>query len=1399
MRKRLIIRKKFRQNTWKVLNVIVGLTTILNVSSLSLLAAPRMVSAADTKIVAEDTTPAPVDNPVAVDPVVGPATVVVPALVTPIDTTAVVNSAISAAVDPITADQGVSPTAAAPEALSSLTAVPIQPVSVAAVPPSITGHIYWTNFWQHTVNDLTVTAGIAGSSSVVDTLPGSDGIIFNPLDLNKLLVAGQLSKNIYNVSIPGHSHTTVNTTPIVGNSFHLVQATPSIGLDKILTSGQEHDIPNAVAVVSLTSGAVDNHVITNLARVTGMQSVGNVIYAADGEHDGIGGRLYTLNLATNLATLVPVTGSSNDIHSLWLDGQSGHLLAAGSRRVEEIDLTGTPHVVQSWDISSSLIPEPATPTGLGYADQLSSDESGHLFVAFNSGEIIYIDLNHPSDAPALFKNVGGGLDDLVVGLNIQKGDLKVKKIVVGGSAHSSDWSMHVKKDGDEVAGSPHDGSTSGTTYHDLRTGSYDVSETDGPSGYTQSFSDNCDGGHIAVIKDQTVTCTVTNTRSTGTVELKKIWSGVPGQTTLNIGTSIGGHEVDKQLTGAAGAAPLTTGPNTVNAGTYYVSETGGLTNYDSSLACTDNGEAVTPGAHNSLTVAAGRAFVCTFTNTRKTGKITGYKFNDLNNNGKWDEGEPGMNGVSIKVSDWTTTTHDDGEDNPGYYEFTIPTGTYDLSEVVPHGCEATTPHDGKYHDIRLTNDGLRKNFGNFCDGTISGHKYERNGQTPVPDWQICLNPIEDVSSTVFSPTHRDPENCVRTDENGFYQFSHVQPGFYNLTEEGRDGWKWLNPDTGSFPIQVESNGNYIRDFINGRTGILTVHKAYDATGQGEYIYNDEAANELGFRWTLDEGSGKNFGTSETLLLGTDHQINEQSPDGYHFTGWYRTSDEAQRSCANPEGTTLPLQIDFQHNTDLTLCNARDQGTITVVKHVVNEFGGTAKPEDFTMHVTHDDEDVSGSPTSGPEKTFTLNPGMYAVDEASHAGYTQQSLSCVNDNQEITRAQQTIDPNNINLHNGERITCTFTNHDVQPKLTVVKHVVGGTATAASFTMNVGGTAVSPASFAGSESGTAVTLNAGAYAITESAVANYVASYSTDCAGTAAVGDAKTCTVTNTYQAPPTKPSPVVGLSITKTNNITDFANPGQTVRYTVTVKNNDTSTDSAKTVTMTDTLPAGFTFTDGGGSTKTFTLGTIDTGKSVAQIYDVVVGSSVTAGAYVNTAKAKGSNASEVSATSTVNVRVPQVLGAVAAPALTITKTVSTKTTTPGQRVTYHVTVKNTGDAEATNVIVEDTLPKGLTFVDTGLTVRAWKLGNIAPGKSMVITYDVQIGDKTTGIKKNVAVVAADGIPAVKAVAPVDIRQPKVLGLATTGVGATDRFAFLFGAVILCLGLGIGRRFRRNNA
>jgi hypothetical protein len=179
--------------------------------------------------------------------------------------------------------------------------------------------------------------------------------------------------------------------------------------------------------------------------------------------------------------------------------------------------------------------------------------------------------------------------------------------------------------------------------------------------------------------------------------------------------------------------------------------------------------------------------------------------------------------------------------------------------------------------------------------------------------------------------------------------------------------------------------------------------------------------------------------------------------------------------------------------------------LAVIKYVVNDNGGTKAAADFTLTINGVTA-AGGQSFAGSElgvvKTITTF-GAYSVTEAAAPGYvTGASPGC----------SGTIAP-------GEQRVCIVTNDDAAAKLIVVKHVVndhGGIKSAGDFTLAIHGViAVGGNSFAGSESGVTKTLSSvGAYSVTETAVPGYApTSQSADCSGTIALGETKTCTITN----------------------------------------------------------------------------------------------------------------------------------------------------------------------------------------------------------------------------------------------------------------------------------------------
>ena len=88
---------------------------------------------------------------------------------------------------------------------------------------------------------------------------------------------------------------------------------------------------------------------------------------------------------------------------------------------------------------------------------------------------------------------------------------------------------------------------------------------------------------------------------------------------------------------------------------------------------------------------------------------------------------------------------------------------------------------------------------------------------------------------------------------------------------------------------------------------------------------------------------------------------------------------------------------------------------------------------------------------------------------------------------------------------------------QANLIVIKEVIndnGGTASAGDFTMSVDDDGTNPPDFAGAAApGTTVPVDPGPYTVTEAGPSGYTPSLSTDCVGTIAAGETKTCTITN----------------------------------------------------------------------------------------------------------------------------------------------------------------------------------------------------------------------------------------------------------------------------------------------
>jgi hypothetical protein len=210
--------------------------------------------------------------------------------------------------------------------------------------------------------------------------------------------------------------------------------------------------------------------------------------------------------------------------------------------------------------------------------------------------------------------------------NRSTGTLTVIKHVVnddGGTAPASAWSIHVKSGGSEVTGSPQAGSESGTQYT-LDTGTYDVSETGGPTGYSfDGFSGDCNAsGSVTVVAGQNVTCTLTNNDDTPQLKLVKVVSNNDGGTAVaddwTLSATAGGPNAGRNFSNLGGSGVF----EDVFAGVSYAlaENPNPGTGYSSTGEWTCTGGTLN-GAKNAVTVPLGASVTCTITNTDDTATL----------------------------------------------------------------------------------------------------------------------------------------------------------------------------------------------------------------------------------------------------------------------------------------------------------------------------------------------------------------------------------------------------------------------------------------------------------------------------------------------------------------------------------------------------------------------------------------------------------------------------------------------------------------------------------------------------------------------------------------------------------------------------------------------------------
>lgn len=936
------------------------------------------------------------------------------------------------------------------------------------------------------------------------------------------------------------------------------------------------------------------------------------------------------------------------------------------------------------------------------------------------------------------------------------GYVKIIKQVVGGNANPLSWSFQA-------------GGTNGVTSGDivgLPVGDYSLKEYNQVTGYVlTNMTGACSLGtsannrvvvpgaqgiiHVTkTVEEKPTVCVVTNTHENG------------GLTVIKALDTDGDGDIDQwnpqgwtwNLDGGNQNYAMGS-TQSVLTGNHTAAESGPAGYHADGWICLDSQTQAQIGSGTGMSLAVNvstHGATCTFTNTRDTGTIDGYKFNDLNGNQTWDQGEPAIAGWTIQLSNGASALTDAN----GHYQFNlVPTGTYTVNELQQNGWMNSTPLSVSNVEVG-TNKTTTINFGNFKLTKISGYKYQDSTNGPkLPNWQICL-----------SGGNLENDRCTSTNQNGYYEFTGVYPGTYTMHESMLPGWQAISPVNGHYgSFVINTSGNEVsKDFIN-TPNVFNVNI--------EKTSPEVVAAGAQLTYTLTWSVTGNIPVNNVVItdpIGTNANMTFVSASCGTTTGTCTMSNVAgtemwSLGTRNPGDTgtvTVTVAVASPLVTDTTLSNtAKVCGTGNIP--VIVRDGVAVQGEDVSGTEKCDDDTITTKIHSAPTISI-VKTGAATVTAGQNLTYTL--TWSVTGNSAVTNAMVTdAIPANSSFVSS---TCGTTVG------TCAMNAVAGTISWTLGTRNPGesGTVSMTVKAASPIANGTVLTNTGIFDTTENTPV--------------------TSTVTTVILSAPS-------LSIVKSNDVIGFTNPGKQATYNVTVTNAAAATDTAHAVVLTDVLPAGFTYVIGGAATKDFTLGEILPGASVTTTYTVNISATQTAGVYTNTATAKGSNTNSIAATSNVEVRVPSVLGVQLEPTLVLTKTVDTKVTNPNKTIIYTVTISNPSDLDLTNVKLSDKLPKGFVFADTNKNTKTWEIGTLKAHRQRVINYPVTVTDGVkAGMYENVATVTSTELDPQSAKASVEVKVPQVLGLATTGASARDYLLFSFGFGLMTLGLYLVVRLRR---
>ncbi|MSX11559.1 MAG: hypothetical protein F2811_03380 [Actinobacteria bacterium] len=580
-----------------------------------------------------------------------------------------------------------------------------------------------------------------------------------------------------------------------------------------------------------------------------------------------------------------------------------------------------------------------------------------------------------------------------------------------------------------------DGGTTGK--QTLDPGLYPISEAGGTGTLLTDYSattacldqDNKNvpvtAGKVQLDTGKDLTCTITNTRKTGTLTVKKSLSpsNDPGLFNLKI------DNVTKKADATDGG---TTGQQTVNTGNHQVGESNGtntgLDNYTSSILCKDGNSTVASGSGTSLSpvpVADGKDIICTITNTRKTGKLTVKKSLSPST-------DPGLFNLQIDSVTKKTDATDGGTTgqqtaNTGIRTVGETAGTnttlsgYTSSIICKDGASTAGSGKGTSLDVRVDEGkDIICTITNIKDATLTVKKSLSPSNDPGL-FNLQINGITKKTDATDGGTTGQLEVTEFNNNVGETAGTGTTLSDYTSSILCKDGDTTVASGNGTSlaDVPVAESKDIICTITNTRkTGKLTVKKSLSPS-------NDPGLFNLQIDSVTKKADATDGGTTgqQTVKPGI-YEVGETqgtNTDLSDYTSSIRCKDGVNTVTSGPGTSLSRVPVGDGEDIICTITNIRD-ASVTIEKATLPS-SDTETKFGFTSTLPGSDFSLTGNGAKTGKISVKPNPtDPYKVTENSTTGWQFTKLDCGDTKSvEITDATVAINP-----QPGENITCVYTN-------------------------------------------------------------------------------------------------------------------------------------------------------------------------------------------------------------------------------------------------------------------------------------------------------------------------------------------------------------------------------------